>query len=620
MDFKRVINLNLSSKKGQVTIFIIIAIVIIAAIAAFFIFRSNLPVTTQIPQEFQPAYNTFLSCLQNNVQSGISILESQGGYIYLPQFEPGSLYAPFSSQLNFLGNPIPYWFYVSGNNIAKQQVPTQSFMQTQLAQYVDQVARNCDFGSFTDQNFIIQMGNPTSSVTINQNQVQLTLNMNLNMNRGNDSAVISTHKVIVDSQLGNLYQSALTLYNYEQSTLFLENYTVDVLRNYAPVDGVTFTCSPLTWNANDIVANLSQAIQDNIMSLRTGNDINYFTIHVPVQNVRFVTAPNWPSDYEINPTQGSLLIAKPIGNQQGLGILGFCYVPYHFVYDVKYPVLATISNNGETFQFPMAVIVSGNLPRNSLNGTAVSTTAPPLCQNENTPININVFDLNSNPINANISYECFGNTCDIGQTSAGALTANFPQCENGYVVASANGFATGRSLFTTTQTGSVSIILNKLHNEIINLQLDGTNYAGNAMITFTSSDGTTQTVIYPQQTSVQLSQADYTIQVYIYRNSSITIGATTTQQCVNVASSGIAGVLGATQQQCFNINIPSQVISNALAGGGQSEYFILDSDLQDSNTIQISASSLPTPTSLEQLQNNYLLFGNKTLGISLQNA
>ena len=53
-----------------------------------------------------------------------------------------------------------------------------------------------------------------------------------------------------------LYQSALTVYNYEQSTLFLENYTIDVLRNYAPVDGVDITCSPLTWNANDIVSKL----------------------------------------------------------------------------------------------------------------------------------------------------------------------------------------------------------------------------------------------------------------------------------------------------------------------------------------------------------------------------
>ena len=139
---------------------------------------------------------------------------------------------------------------------------------------------------------------------------------------------------------------------------------------------------------------------------------------IPVQNVRFITSPNWPSDYEINPTQGNLLIAQPVGNQQGLGIFGFCYVPYHFVYDVKYPVLARYTNNGETFQFPMAVIVSGNLPRNSLNGTAISTTLTCFVQNENTPITVNVFDSNSNPINANISYECFGETCNIGQTSS----------------------------------------------------------------------------------------------------------------------------------------------------------------------------------------------------------
>ena len=159
MDFKRVINLFSKNHRGQVTIFIILAVVIIAAVALYFIFRGNLAPTTQIPQEFQPAYNTFLSCLQNNVQSGISILESQGGYIYLPQFEPGSIYSPFSSQLNFLGNPIPYWFYVSGNNIAKQQVPSQTLMQTQLAQYVSQIARSMRLWFFYRSEFHYKDGN-----------------------------------------------------------------------------------------------------------------------------------------------------------------------------------------------------------------------------------------------------------------------------------------------------------------------------------------------------------------------------------------------------------------------------------------------------------------------------
>ena len=44
----------------------------------------------------------------------------------IPEYEAGSEYMPFSSQLDFLGNPIPYWYYVSGNNIQREQVPSKN--------------------------------------------------------------------------------------------------------------------------------------------------------------------------------------------------------------------------------------------------------------------------------------------------------------------------------------------------------------------------------------------------------------------------------------------------------------------------------------------------------------
>ncbi|MCL5730458.1 MAG: hypothetical protein M1165_02745, partial [Candidatus Pacearchaeota archaeon] len=318
-----------------------------------------------------------------------------------------------------------------------------------------------------------------------------------------------------------------------------------------------------------------------------------------------------------SPSEGSLLVAQPIGNQQGLGLLGFCYVPYHFVYDVKYPVLVTLQRGSEIFQFPFAVVIQGNEPRTSLVGNATSVSAPVLCQNENTNMTVSVQDSNSNPVDANISYECFGETCSIGETASGSINALFPQCVNGYVLASAPGFVTGKYQLTTTQSGSISVVLNKLYNESVDLQIDGKEYTGNmALITFTSSDGSSQTINYPAQKSIGLSEGDYTIQVSAYDNSSINLGATTGQQCINVAGNAAEGALGVTQQQCFSVNVPSQVISSALSGGGQAETYIFESDLQNSNAIRINAQSLPAPTTIAQLQNNYVLLENKTLSVN----
>ncbi|MEK6847982.1 MAG: hypothetical protein AABX50_02580, partial [Nanoarchaeota archaeon] len=129
--------------RGQVTIFIIIAILILALVGGW-LFLSGTISVKGIPASIQPAYTSFVTCLQENTKTGISILESQGGYIELPDFEPGSAYMPFSSQLDFAGNPIPYWYYVSGNNIPKEKIPTKSKMEQELAAFIEQKIRGCN--------------------------------------------------------------------------------------------------------------------------------------------------------------------------------------------------------------------------------------------------------------------------------------------------------------------------------------------------------------------------------------------------------------------------------------------------------------------------------------------
>ena len=95
----------MGKKRGQLTIFIIIAIIFIGAVIGFFMFKESF-VPKQIPASIEPVYTTFLSCLEENTKVGIDVLESQAGYIELPDFEPGSQYMPFSSQLDFFGQQI----------------------------------------------------------------------------------------------------------------------------------------------------------------------------------------------------------------------------------------------------------------------------------------------------------------------------------------------------------------------------------------------------------------------------------------------------------------------------------------------------------------------------------
>ncbi len=183
------------------------------------------------------------------------------------------------------------------------------------------------------------------------------------------------------------------------------------------------------------------------------------------------------------------------------------------------------------------------------------------------------------------------------------------------MIARAEGYKDAKDLYSTTESGSVDVLLDKLYELGIELKLDGKNYNNDAIISFISEGIDSKTIVYPGQKTINLSEGQYEVQIYIYRNSSIKLAETVQEQCTTVPKSGLGGVLGMTEEKCFDIVIPEQIIGNALAGGGSENYYILESELTGSNTIEINAGSLPVPKTIEQLQSNYILFEDKGLDI-----
>jgi hypothetical protein len=609
-------------KKGQMTIFIILAIFIVAVVVLFFVFKDRFK--NPMPSEVEPVYNSFTTCLKEDLKLGVNVIESQGGYIYLPDYEAGSEYMPFSSQLDFLGNPIPYWYYISGNNIPREQVPSKEDMQKELETFIETKSRNCFFDNYYAQGYQIDMKEPDATVTIEDDKVNLDLKMGFVVTKGDENYVAKEHKIVVDSELGSLYNSAIKVYDKEQQDLFLEEYGVDIMRLYAPVDGVDLSCAPKIWNADNVFNDLKIAIEQNTLELRNSNKKDdYFDIHVSdipsKQRVRFLNSQNWSYTFEVNPSKGPIMIANPVGNQPGMGILGFCYVPYHFVYSMKYPILVqVISGNAanEIFQFPLAIVIERNQPRNVSGGVSVNLEDEELCKDMNTLMKINLYNSNMKPVEGYISYECLGAKCNIGTAKNGTLSEKFPQCVNGFINVRADGYKEESVMYSTVREGSLSIYLSKLYNLSVQLKLDKQNYNKEALISFVSGDIST-TVFYPQQKSVQLAEGQYEVQVYIYKNSSLKIGSTTQQQCVTVPRSSIGGILGLTKKECSTVQVPEQVVSNALSGGGKVNYTFSEDELKKSKTINIFAKSLPSPDTLDQIQTNYILFEDNPPEIDL---
>lgn len=613
--------------KGQLTIFIIIAVIVVALVATFFIFKDSL-IGEKLPSNIEPIYNNFISCLEDDISMGIGILESQGGYIKLPEFESGSRYMPFSSQLDFLGNPVPYWYYVSGNNIQKEQIPSKADMENQLEEFVERQVYKCSFEEYSSQGFVIDIGNPQTNVDIKNNEVVLDLNLDFSVEKEDESFSAKTHKVFVNSNLGSLYDSARSVYQKEQKELFLENYTLDVLNLYAPVEGVEISCSPKVWNVYDVFSEVQEAVRENLGVVKVhGDSKDYFVVEslstgIPDDiKVDFMTSLNWPYIFEAVPSEGPLLVADPVGDELGLGALGFCYVAYHFVYDYKYPVMIQLQseNTQEIFQFPVAVIIEGSNPRESLTGTSSSLegSLDEICENANTEFTIKVLDSNSQSVDARISYECVSQSCNIGTAENGVLDGLFPKCVNGFVVAQAEGYKEEGVQISVTSEGSLTIFMDKLYEIGVDVLLDSKNYNGEALITFEDSEGNLKSILYPEKSSVELSQGTYEISVSAYSDVSLEFENTTQEYCVDVPRK-ITGILGFTKKECYEIEVPSQLISQALSGGGVASYTFSEADLRNNDFIVINAEEFPKPDSLIQIQENYILFENRYLEVSLE--
>ena len=619
--------MNKIQKKGQVTIFVIIAIVLVAGIGIFFAVRGGF-FATGVPAEFSPIYNLYSECIEQETKNALSLLGTQGGKIDVGEYSPGSEYSPFSSHLNFLGVPIPYWYYVSGNNLIKEQIPTKREMENELVVFLEERINECDFEKFYEQGFYVDLGTPEISVEIEDLEVSVSVSADVLAHKEERSARKTNHEVIVNSQLGKFYKLATEIYDKEKEDAFLEEYAIDVLRLNAPVDGVEVQCSPAIWKTQEVVDNLRNSLESNFASLKfEGNyyDLNekddeYFVINQYVDepvNLLYL-ADAFPSKIEITPASEAVMMAEPVGNQEGMGIMGFCYVPYHFVYDVSFPVLVQIGDGIDMFQFPLSVIIDNNLPRVAELSGIVEEEGPDVCGFREGSATIYTYNTNLNPVEADISYECFDNSCYLGKTeesgTGGILETEIPLCVNGYLVANAEGYAQEKILFSSNSETVGEIILEREYEVEVDVKIAGRSIGeGTAVIHFAGDDGSSSAVL-PESPTTNLKEGLYDVSVYVYGESGITIPSSQKTECYEVSRGGIAGFFGSTKEECVDIEIPAVNIDYALIGGGKTSTYLLESELER-GILEIEVSELPKPTSMEQLQYNYEVFNS--LGVDL---
>jgi len=629
--------LLIKSKRSQLALFIIIALIVVVAIAAFFIFRDRL-FPQNVSESIAPVYNYYTSCIQSLIEDGTKIAGTHAGYLENPEFKAGSTYAPFGSELGFLGQGIPYWYTISGNGVASENIPSIKTIESQFNNYLASQIGKCGLENFSGSSYEISLGKASFSTSIRDNKIAVKVNQRINIKRGEEQFSIGNFEVDYDSSFGKLYAAAKKLYDYEKKNMFLENYSVDVLYTYAPVSGVERNCSPIIWNPHEVFNRLRDALEANIQAITFSGDYyentnQYFIagkdsdLQIKDMQANFIYSRDWASRFEVWPTKNNLMVANPVGTQQGLGAMGLCYVSYKFVYDLYFPVLIQLYDNNaeELFQFPFAVVINKNVPRESI-ATNTYEQQSSICDNANTNITISTYNINLEPIEANLQFKCITDSCPLGKSvlnngsKTASLTAMVPQCYNGILIADAPGYKQKKYTISTNEETSAEIVLDKEYKLGLEIYVDNVRVSDLAILNVEENDNSSLPVVTatsPFNKDLDLAEGDYIFDLKVFKSGGVTIPATTTRQCVETAKEGVLGFFGFTEDRCTDITIPSQQITTIPYAGGKVNKYVTQSELDKASILRVYAKSIKLPSNSDEIQESYDLIDENSLDIQI---
>src|SRR3989344_2063980 len=655
-------------KRGQAAVFLIIGIILLIVVISVIVikqdFLKNLfsSISTErltVPQQVKPVQTFLDSCVQEITKEGINIIAFQGGRLNLEEDNiPTTPFTPLQTSLEIIPDSeikTSVWFRSRGNGIQELNIPTEQEIENSISQYVEENFANCvqNLTEFDRQGYSTSAdGIPEVTTDISSNNVLTTVDFPVNIQILSTNFTLSKHQGSVDSNLGKLYTMAKEIMEKENEDFFLENKTIDTLVAYdpeIPFSGTDFSCTQDIWVKSDVERKLKNVLFENVAAMRikgtnydlTNDNQKYLVFDALDTTDSEVTAnlmyiPSWPTSIEISPSEGNILKSDLITNKAGGAVSAllstfFCLNNHQFVYDLKYPVLISLtSSDGLTFQFATQVILDNNKPRSN---TVISTTLPdiesPICNYRQKDVTIFTGFIDENnqlaPLeDVTLSYKCFPATCQLGNTILNSdgeptLTTKVPLCVNGIIEGRKEGYKQIlKTYYSSNNENSPEIALvqlEKVYNKKINLFITEKETGetrepfGTETITFQFiHQGTNyqNSYIYPNgNNTLDLIPGKYIVSAYLMRNSStykIQIPKEELTTCVETESLGLFALFQ-KNQVCKTTETEAFESNSVLTGGFTDlEYEFTRKDLSSNEALNLFILSSKIPGSFSDLQ------------------
>lgn len=394
----------IKGKKGQITIFIIIGIIILLSVITIIYIRSRVvkeelevgvEEATEVPDWAREVRPFVEKCIQDIAIKAFKKIGEHGGYIDFEDFylsgsffniNPGN--PTESDAVSFSTKskaPVAYWWYMTTPNECNDCTvssidPSLEFIEQQVNQYMNRELPPClnDFKVFREMGFQFEAGNPDTDTTINLNTVDVTVNRPTEIKLGDKTVSINKFKVILDLDFYHNYMAAALIAYHQTTEMFLEDILMHLVSIYSsvpdskkipPIAWIDNKESIVTWKKSDVKKRIIQdLLSSNIPLLQVNNtksptrlsssdpmlqglyDIMFLdALPEGFENmdINFLYNPDWEIHFDITPSSGDIL--KPLTTKTDDTGIGFFPTVttnfYEFFYDLSFPVIIVIKDD-----------------------------------------------------------------------------------------------------------------------------------------------------------------------------------------------------------------------------------------------------------------------------------
>ncbi|MBW2980823.1 hypothetical protein KY360_05395 [Candidatus Woesearchaeota archaeon] len=249
-------------KKGQITVFIIIGILLLVSISTVVYFRGravkDIPIEefVEVPEvaaELVPIDLFVKSCIRRKIEGpdgplkgALRIAEEHGGYIYQEELQPDYMSPTEGNAIEYLPNSgilIPYWYYMKSPNYCQSNCKFDTMMpplckpsprecvnegqgsiEEQLERYLLENIDEClaGFAETEKQGFeVTELGEPQANVIIRDRDVLVRLYYPLSIEKEGATGGIDDFVVTIRSDIKELYTMAYEMAKYDMNNCFI---------------------------------------------------------------------------------------------------------------------------------------------------------------------------------------------------------------------------------------------------------------------------------------------------------------------------------------------------------------------------------------------------------------